>query len=110
MVCAVHGKRGADRRACIVRRGRYEHIGEFTGSPDPFIGHAIERDAAGKTQIFKWHSAFDASYERRDRGIRRRLQCCGHVGMPLQNFSVRVPRRAGLDRVRGCVELGVRVL
>ena len=71
LLCAMHGKGGADRRACIVRRGRYEHVGEFTGSPDQFIGHAIERDAAGKTQIVERHLAFDASYERRDRRICR---------------------------------------
>ena len=45
---AMHDKGGADRGARIVWRGRYEHFGEVTGLPDHLIGHAIERDAAGK--------------------------------------------------------------
>src|SRR6185312_4191472 len=45
---AMHDKGGADRGARIVWRGRYEHFGEVTGLPDHLIGHAIERDTAGK--------------------------------------------------------------
>ena len=50
--------------------------------------HAIERDATGQTQIVERHPAFDAWYQKRDRGICRRLQCCRHIGMPRQNFRV----------------------
>src|SRR6185437_5857547 len=35
---AMHDQGGADRRTRIVGRGRYEHIGKLTGSPDHFIG------------------------------------------------------------------------
>ena len=90
---AMHDKGGADRGARIVRRGGYEHIGEIAGLPDQLIGHAIERDAAGKAQIVERHFAFEAPDERHDRRIRGLLQRRRDIGMPRQNLHIHVPRR-----------------
>ena len=90
---AMHDKGRADRGACIVRRGGDEHIGEIAGLPDQLVGHAIERDAAGKAQIVERHLALEAPHERHDRRVRGLLQRRRDIGMPRQNLHVHVPRR-----------------
>jgi hypothetical protein len=62
--------------------------------PDHLIGHAVERDAAGKAQMVERHLALEAAYERQDRGIRRLLQHCGDIGMPRQDLGIHISARA----------------
>src|SRR5262245_30464209 len=92
--CAMQDKRSADCGASIVRRGRYEDIGETARFPDQLIGHAVECDAAGKAQIVERYFAFEAPDQRHDRRIRRRLQGRRNIGMSRQNLRIREPRRA----------------
>src|SRR5207248_4765647 len=90
---AMHDKGGADRGARIMRRGGYEHIGEIARLADQLVGHAVERDAAGKAQMVERHLAFEAPDERHDRRIRGLLQRSRNIGVSRQNLHARVPRR-----------------
>ena len=89
----MDGEGGADRGARIVRRGRDEEIGELAGFLDHFIGDAIESDAAGEAQIVERHQAFDAAYQRHDRGVRRLLKRGCDIAMPLLERIILVARR-----------------
>jgi len=89
----MHDKGSADRGACIVRRGGYEHIGEAARLPDLLIGHAIERDAAGKAQIVERHLAFEAPDQRQHRCVRGLLQRRCDIGMSRLKLRVHVSRR-----------------
>ena len=81
----MHDIGGADRGAGIVRRGGNKNVGEFAGFPDQLVGHAIERDAAGKTELVERHLALEAPYQRQHRCIGGLLQRRRDIGVPRLN-------------------------
>src|SRR5262245_60137479 len=73
--CEMHDKRGTECGACIVRRGRYEDIGETARFPNQLIGHAVEGDAAGKAQTVERYFAFRSEEHTSELQSLRHLVC-----------------------------------
>src|SRR5262249_9225232 len=60
---AMHGQGGTDGGPRVVRRRGNEYLRERARLLDRLIGHAVERDAAGETQIVERCLAFEAPHQ-----------------------------------------------